>query len=679
MPKITIDGKEIEVPAGRTVFQACRDAGVEVPHFCFHERLAIAGNCRMCLVEMEKAPKPIASCAMPVADGMVIKTSTPQVIKARQGVMEFLLLNHPLDCPICDQGGECDLQDQAMAYGYDRGRTQEMRRAVKDKYMGPLVATEMTRCIHCTRCIRFVDEVAGVPELGGIGRGEGMEVTTYVEKALTSEMSGNIIDLCPVGALTSKPYAFTARPWELKKTESIDVLDGCGSAIRVDARGAEVMRIMPRLNESINEEWLADKPRFAYDGLKRQRLDRPYVRKGGKLQPVSWQEALSVVAQKLKSTSPDKIGAIAGDLVDVESTYALKKLLSSLGVTSMDCRQDGAKIDPSQRAGYIFNTTIAGIEQADACLIVGADLRKEAPLVMSRIRKRYLQTGMPVSLIGPRVDLTVKFEHISQDANIIEQIAAGRHPYAEKLKSAKKPMIIVGMGALQRADGAAILAECRKLAESCNMIQPDWNGFNVLHLTGGRVGALDVGFVPQKGGFDVAGMLNGKLEVVYLLNADEIDTKKLGQAFVIYQGHHGDVGASRADVILPGAAYTEKDAIYVNTEGRPQQAFAAILPPGEAKDDWKIVRALSEHVGKTLPFNTLDELRLQLGKDHPIFVTIGDVTRASWGNFGMAGTIANTPFILPMPNYYMTDVISRNSVTMAKCAEEFVQQKKVAA
>lgn len=683
MPKLTIDGIELEVPAGRTVFQACRDAGVEVPHFCFHERLAIAGNCRMCLVEMEKAPKPIASCAMPVADGMVIKTNTPSVIKARQGVMEFLLLNHPLDCPICDQAGECDLQDQAMAYGYDRGRTLEMRRAVKDKYMGPLVGTEMTRCIHCTRCIRFVDEVAGVPELGGIGRGEGMEVSTYVEKALTSEMSGNIVDLCPVGALTSKPYAFTARPWELKKTESVDVLDACGAAIRVDTRGAEVMRIMPRLNEEINEEWLADKSRFAYDGLKRQRLDRPYVRKGGKLQPASWAEAFATIADKMKNTSPSKIAAIAGDLVDVESVYAMRKLFASIGIANMDCRQDGAHIDPAVRSGYLFNTTIAGIEQADACLVIASDLRREAPLIMSRLRKRYLQTGMPVALVGPKSDLTVKFDHIGADLSVIEQIASGKHPFAEKLKSAKKPIVILGMGALQRADGAAILAAARKLAESCNMIQPDWNGFNVLHLAAGRVGALDVGFVPQKGGLDTTGILNGassgKIDVVFLLNADEIDTKKLGNAFVVYQGHHGDAGAARADVILPGAAYTEKDAIYVNTEGRPQQAFAAILPPGEAKEDWKITRALSEHLGHALPFNNLNELRAALAKEHTIFALIGDVTAPVWGQFGAAGSISNQPVVLPVRNYYMTDVISRNSVTMAKCTEEFVQQKKVAA
>lgn len=671
MPKITIDGQEIEVPHGRTVFQACRDVNVEIPHFCFHERLAIAGNCRMCLVEMEKAPKPIASCAMPVADGMVIKTNTPNVIKARQGVMEFLLLNHPLDCPICDQGGECDLQDQAMAYGYDRGRTQEMRRAVKDKYMGPLVKTEMTRCIHCTRCIRFIDDVAGVPELGAIGRGESMEVTTYVEKALTSELSGNIIDLCPVGALTNAPYAFTARPWELRKTESIDVLDAVGAAIRVDVRGAEVMRIMPRLNEDVNEEWLADKSRFAYDGLKYQRLDKPYLRKNGKLTPVSWPEALSAVAEKLAKTAPEKIGVIAGDLIDVETAYSLRRLLDSLGINNRDCRQDGAALDPTTRASYVFNSTIAGIDQTDAVLIIGSDIKREAPLVMARLRKRYLQTGMPIGVIGESVALTAKAEHLGESPSVLNDIISGKHLFAGKLKSAKKPMLILGMAALRRADGAAILAATRQLADDCNIVQADWNGFNVLHLAAGRVGALDMGFVPGQGGKTSHQMLQGGLDVVYLLGADEIDTNKFANAFVIYQGHHGDAGAERADVILPGAAYTEKDATYVNTEGRVQQAFGAIMPPGEAREDWKIIRALSEGVGRVLPWNNLLELRQKLSAEYPFMTAVGDAPHNEWKNFGATGTIDAAPLSLAIKNYYMTCPISRNSVTMAKCTEEF--------
>jgi len=608
---------------------------------------------------------------MPVSDGMVIKTNTASVIKARQGVMEFLLLNHPLDCPICDQGGECDLQDQAMAYGYDRGRTQEMRRAVKDKYMGPLVKTEMTRCIHCTRCIRFIDEIAGVPELGAIGRGEGMEVTTYVEKALTSELSGNIIDLCPVGALTNAPYAFTARPWELRKTESIDVLDAVGAAIRVDVRGAEVMRIMPRLNEEINEEWLADKSRFAYDGLKYQRLDRPYLRKNGKLTPVSWPEALSAAAEKIKNTTPDKVGVIAGDLVDVETVYGMRRLLDGMGINNRDCRQDGAALDPKNRAGYIFNTTIAGIEQADAVLIIGCDLKREAPLVMARLRKRYLQTGMPVAVIGQNASLTIKTEHLGESPAVLADIAAGKHPLAEKLKSAQKPMLILGMAALRRADGAAILAAARQLAENCNMIQADWNGFNVLHLAAARVGALDIGFVPAQAGKDVNQILQGGMDVVYLLGADEIDTTKLGQAFVIYQGHHGDVGAERADLILPGAAYTEKDAIYVNTEGRAQLAFGAIMPPGEAREDWKIIRALSEALGKSLPWNNLSELRAHLAKDYAQFAVLGNVVKSKWVSFGTPGSITAAPLSSAFKNYYMTCAISRNSVTMAKCTQEF--------
>ncbi len=683
MPKITIDGKEIEVPAGRTVFQACREAGVEIPHFCFHERLNIAGNCRMCLVEMEKAPKPIASCAMPVADGMVIKTSTPSVIKARQGVMEFLLLNHPLDCPICDQGGECDLQDQAMAYGYDRGRTQEMRRAVKDKYMGPLVETVMTRCIHCTRCIRFIDEVAGVPELGAVGRGEGMEVTTFVEKSLTSELSGNIIDLCPVGALTSKPYAFTARSWELKKTESVDVLDAVCANIRVDSRGAEVMRVVPRLNEEINEEWLADKSRFAYDGLRRQRLDKPYLRKNGKLQAVSWDEALGAAAQKLQAAGAQKTAAIAGDLCDVESVYALKKLMHGLGVQNLDCRQDGAAIDPANRAGYVFNTTIAGIDQADACLIIGSDLRKEAPLVMARLRKRYLQNGLKVALIGQDADMTCKYVYLGNDATLLDKIAKGDHPFAAHLKSAKKPMLILGAGALRRKDGSAILAAARQIAENCNMIQPEWNGFNMLHLAAGRVGALDVGFVPGKGALGrdaiLAGCQSGAIEVLYLLGADELPMDKLGKAFVIYQGHHGDAGAHRADLILPGAAYTEKDAIYVNTEGRPQFGFAAILPPGEAKEDWKIIRALSENSAKALPFDNLQQLRESLANEFPQFEAMDKTAQNPWGQFGVSGKIDAGGFTQAVGNYYMTDPISRASVTMAKCTDEFTHGNKAKA
>src|SRR5260221_129221 len=586
MPKLTIDGQEIEVPPGTTVLQACQRLGVEVPHFCFHERLAIAGNCRMCLVEQEKSPKPVASCAMPATDNMVIHTKSEKAQKARKGVMEFLLINHPLDCPICDQGGECDLQDQAMAYGFDRGRFEENKRAVKDKDFGPLIKTSMNRCIHCTRCIRFATEIAGVEELGATGRGENMEIGTYIEKALTSELSGNMIDLCPVGALTSKPYAFISRPWELRKTETIDVLDAVGGNIRVDARGPQVMRVLPRLNEEINEEWISDKGRFAVAGLGHKRRDGPYLRRDGKLVEASWGEAFAVIGERFGKLPATKIAALAGDLADVESMLALKELMAGLGSTNLDCRQDGAKLDPSCRAGYLFNTTIAGIEQADACLLIGTNPRWEAALVNARLRKRHLMGGFKVAAIGPALDLTFKVEPLGAGPELVDDLADGRHGWAEVLKAAKKPMLILGMGALARPDGAQILASARRLAAETNMVQEDWNGFNVLHSAAARVGGLDIGFVPASGGRDrdaiLAGCATGEIEAVYLLGADEIDMSRLGHAFVVYQGHHGDAGAPRADVVLPGAAYTGKDAIYINTRGRVQAARCAGFPPGDA-------------------------------------------------------------------------------------------------
>ncbi len=677
MPKLTIDGLELEVEPGLTVLQACEMAGVEIPRFCYHERLSVAGNCRMCLVEMEKSPKPIASCAMPVADGMVIRTDTPLVKKARQGVMEFLLINHPLDCPICDQGGDCDLQDQSMAYGFDRSRFHENKRAVTDKYLGPLIKTVMTRCIHCTRCVRFITEVAGVEELGAMGRGEHLEIGTYVEKALTSEMSANIIDLCPVGALTSKPYAFAARPWELTKTESIDVMDAVGSSIRVDARGREVMRVLPRLNEDVNEEWISDKTRFACDGLKRQRLDRPYVRRDGKLQAASWPEALGVVADRLKATPGERIAAIAGDLADMEAMLARKDLRGGLGVTSLDCRQDGAALDASCRAGYLFNSTIAGIERVDALLIVGSNPRHEAAVLNSRIRKRWLTGKLKVGVIGPQVELTYKTDYLGAGPDTLKQVADGAHPFAETLTAAEHPMIIVGQGALARRDGAAVLGLARRIAERFGMVKDGWNGFNVLHTAAARVGGLELGFLPGPGGRDVAGILDaassGALDVVYLLGADEIDMNRLGNAFVVYQGHHGDAGAHRADVILPGAAYTEKNATYINTEGRVQQTRLAGFPPGDAREDWAILRALSELAGKRLPYDNLAQLRTRLMQIAPRFGRLGSVEVASWGSFGGDGTLDGAPFRSPIENFYMTDPISRASETMAECTMTFVQ------
>jgi len=675
MPKLTINGSEVEVPPGFTVLQACQANGVEVPHFCFHERLAIAGNCRMCLVEMEKSPKPIASCAMPVAEGMVIRTNSERAQKARKGVMEFLLINHPLDCPICDQGGECDLQDEAVAYGFDRGRFLENKRAVKDKNFGPLVKTSMNRCIHCTRCIRFAQEIAGAPELGATGRGEDMEIGTYIEHALTSELSGNIIDLCPVGALTSKPYAFVTRSWELRKTESIDVLDAVGANIRVDSRGPQVLRILPRLNEDVNEEWLGDRGRFAVDGLMKRRLDRPYVRRDGKLQEASWVEAFAAITARMKGVSGDRIAAIAGDLCDVESMLALKDLMVSLGSPHLDCRQDGAKLTAGVRSGYVFNTGIAGIEQADVCLLIGTNPRWEAALVNARLRKRYLQGGFKVFNIGPKLDLTFPVTQLGLGPEVLTDLADGNHSWVETLRQAKRPMLIIGQGALARPDGAEILGLARQLAEQAGLVREDWNGFNVLHLAAARVGGLDLGFVPGEGGRDVAGILegaeSGAIEVVYLLGADEIDTSKLGSAFVIYQGHHGDAGAARADVVLPGAAYTEKDGTWVNTEGRVQLGRKAVFAPGEAREDWTILRALSDPLGHKLPYDTLGQLRQRLIAVNPVFAHIDDVAPAAWGAFGSVGKGAGEAFTYPIQNYYMTDTISRASPTMAACTESY--------
>jgi NADH-quinone oxidoreductase subunit G len=676
MPKLTIDGLEIEVAPGTSVLQACEQLGIEVPRFCYHERLTVPANCRMCLVEMEKAPKPIASCAMPAGEGMVIKTNTETVRKARRGVMEFLLINHPLDCPICDQGGECDLQDQAMAYGFDRGRYTEAKRAVTDKNMGPLIKTIMTRCIHCTRCIRFMDEIAGVPELGAVGRGEHMEVTNFIEKGLASELSGNLADVCPVGALTHKPYAFAARPWELRKTESVDVLDAVGTNIRIDSRGAEVLRIEPRLNEDVNEEWLADKSRYAYDGLKRQRLDRPYVRIDGKLRAVTWPEAFNAIRARLEGLPGKKLAAITGDLVDAEATLALKDLMGALGTPNLDCRQDGARFDVTAPVGWRFNTGIAGIEKADVILLVGTFPRWEAPLINARIRKRYLMGGLKVAVIGQAKDDTYPVTRLGTDAATLAALADGNHPFAETLRAAKNPMLILGTGAVARPDGLAVHGLARRVAETFAMVREDWNGFNLLHTAAGRVGALEVGFLPGDGGLDVHGILDGcasgDVEVVYLLGADEVPAEKFGKAFVIYQGHHGDRGAHRADVILPGSAYTEKNATYVNTEGRAQHARMAAFPVGEAREDWKIVRALSEVLGHRLPYDTLQQLRRRLADTSPVFHAVDRLSPATWAPFGGTGPIDPAPFASPVANYYMTDPISRASITMARCTDELL-------
>jgi NADH-quinone oxidoreductase subunit G len=675
MPKLTIDGIEVEVAPGSTILQAAEQAGIEIPRFCYHERLSIAGNCRMCLVEVEKTPpKPIASCSYPAAEGMVVHTDSPMVRNGRRGVMEFLLINHPLDCPICDQGGECDLQDQAMGFGADRSRYDENKRAVPDKNLGPLVKTSMNRCIHCTRCIRFITEVAGVPDLGATARGEHMEVGTYVEKALGSELSGNIIDLCPVGALTSKPYAFVARPWELQKVDSIDVLDAVGANIRIDARGTEVLRILPRINEDVNEEWLGDKSRFAIDGLKRRRLDRPWVRENGKLKAATWDQAFDAIAAKLKTLSGDRIGAIAGDLVDAESVLALKDLLTSLGSANVDCRQDGARLDPSRRDFYCFNTTIAGIEEADAILLIGSNPRKEAPVLNARIRKVWSAHRIPVGVIGSETDLTYPVTHLGAEPSLLTDLHNGTHAFAQILANAKKPMIVVGQGALTRPDGAAILAASWRLAAHVGALSQDWHGFNVLHTAAGRVGALDLGFVPGPDGKSVDAMLNGGVDLLWLLGADGFDSARIAAGtFVVYQGHHGDAGAQRADVILPGAAYTEKSGTYVNTEGRAQRGFRAIFPPGDAREDWTILRAFSAVIGKTLPYDTIEALRARMEQINPVFGRIGFLPRFGCsdhtGPSGDPAVLSDAPLASSVPNYYVTDPISRSSPTMAACVE----------
>ena len=663
--KVTVDGIEVEVEAGTTIMQACEEAGAEIPRFCYHERLSVAGNCRMCLVEVENAPKPVASCAMPVAPDMVVSTTSDTVKTAREGVMEFLLINHPLDCPICDQGGECDLQDQALGFGGDASRFEDNKRAVENKNMGPLVKTIMTRCIHCTRCVRFAQEVAGVPEIGAIGRGEDMEITTYLEASLDSELSGNVIDLCPVGALTSRPYAFTARPWELRKTETIDVMDALGSNIRVDMRGREAMRIMPRNHDDVNEEWLSDKSRFVWDGLNTQRLDRPFIRRDGKLVPASWDEAFDLVESKLKGKG-DKTAAIAGDLVCAEGQFALKGLMDALESPHVDCRQDGAKIS-GPRGNYLFNASIAGIEEADALLLIGSNPRLEAPVLNARIRKRYLAGNFPIASIGEAVDLTYKAEFIGAGADTLADLLAGKQSFADTLKNTENPMIIVGQGALTRDDGAAVLASAIELAEKTGA------SFNMLHTAAARVAGLDLGLVPGEGGFDVAAMQeaaqSGALENVILYGADEIAGASLGNAFVVYIGSHGDRGAHRADVILPAAAYTEKQATYVNTEGRAQMTEQAATPPGEAREDWKIFRALSARLDVTLPYDNLNELRAAMYEAAPHLAQLDEIVAADAPQAPSHDGLGTDAFTYAVSDFYFTNPIARASAIMADCAK----------
>jgi len=653
MPKVTVDGVEIEVPQGATVLQACELAGKEIPRFCYHERLSIAGNCRMCLVEVAPGPpKPQASCALPAADGQAIKTDTAMVKKAREGVMEFLLINHPLDCPICDQGGECDLQDQAMAYGRSASRYDENKRAVEDKYMGPIVKTAMTRCIQCTRCIRFADEVAGTPEMGMLYRGEDSQVTSYLEKALTSELSGNLVDLCPVGALLAKPYSFEARPWELRKIPGIDVMDALGTNIRFDVRQRQVMRILPRINDAVNEEWAHDKTRHHVDALVRNRLDRPWLREGGKLRAATWGEALNALAGRMKSAGK-KVAAIAGDLLDAETMYAARKLLEGQGSTLLEGRQTGLDYDVSSLAAVRFNTPIAELENADAILLVGANTRWEAPLVNTRLRKA-ARRGAQVFAIGPVADLAFPVTWLGEDLKLL-----GKLP--DVFAKAQRPVMIVGPGALAAgALGAALKA-------SGPFVKSGWNGFNVLHISAARMAGLILGYA-QKGG--LADIEAAKPEVVLLLGADEVPEGKFAKAYRVYVGHHGDKGAAHADLVLPAAAYSEKHGTYVNIEGRVQRGERAVFPPGDAREDWSIFRALSELLGSPLPFDNFDELRAAMTRDFPQ-LGIDGIIDLPWSPPSLAAK-ADGPVGYPIKDFYLTNAICRASPTMQRCSEELV-------
>jgi NADH-quinone oxidoreductase subunit G len=682
MATLTIDGIEVTVEAGATVLQACEKAGAEIPRFCYHERLSIAGNCRMCLVELEKSPKPIASCAMPAGEGMVIHTKTATVKKAREGVMEFLLINHPLDCPICDQGGECDLQDQAIGYGSGLSRYDEPKRAVKDKNMGPLISTTMTRCIHCMRCVRFATEVAGAEELGALGRGECSEVTTYLEGSLNSEMSGNVIDLCPVGALTSKPYAFTARSWELKKTETIDIMDAVGSNIRLDSRGNQIMRILPRLNEGINEEWISDKTRFHYDGLRKNRLDSVFVKGGGKvgkLKPSTWQDAFKAIKKAAKGVSGDGYGALIGDLADVEAMFSLKTLLAELGSKNIECRLDGSSGQTDARSSYVFNTSIGGIEHADACLLVGCDPRIEATLINSRLRKRVRAGGFEIANVGPKADLGYPVAELGNDFNFLAQVLVGTHKFSKILRDAKSPMVIIGQRALKGKNGVGVMAACLELAEKYGVVRDDWSGLNVLQHAASRVGALDLGLT--NGG--VENVLSDNTKIVFLLGADNVDADSLKGKFVVYLGSHGDAGASLADVVLPTASYAEKQATYINTEGRVQRTAQAIFPPGDAREDWSVVRALADVFGVDVGFNNMSELRAKLYDAYP---HIKDEDVLATSDFkGFAGkavmkmgavTSIAAEIEANIGGYYMTNPICRSSDILHDVVANIAEQEK---
>ncbi|KAF3445174.1 hypothetical protein FNV43_RR14868 [Rhamnella rubrinervis] len=665
--EVFVDGYPVKIPKGMTVLQACEVAGVDIPRFCYHSRLSIAGNCRMCLVEVEKSPKPVASCAMPALPGMKIKTDTPLAKKAREGVMEFLLMNHPLDCPICDQGGECDLQDQSMAFGSDRGRFTEMKRSVVDKNLGPLVKTVMTRCIQCTRCVRFATEVAGVEDLGMLGRGSGEEIGTYVEKLMTSELSGNVIDICPVGALTSKPFAFKARNWELKGTESIDVTDAVGSNIRIDSRGPEVMRIVPRLNEDINEEWISDKTRFCYDGLKRQRLNDPMIRGAdGRFKPVSWRDALAVVAEIAHQVKPEEIVGIAGQLSDAESMMALKDFLNKLGSNNVWCERNGMFADADLRSGYLMNTSIAELEKADVFLLVGTQPRVEAAMVNARIRKTVRATHAKVGYVGPPADLNYDHQHLGTGPQTLVEIAEGRHFFSSALLNAKNPVIIVGAGLFNRKDKDTIFSSVETIAKKANVVRSDWNGLNVLLLSAAQAAALDLGLVPE------SEKCLESAKFIYLMGSDDANLEKIpDDAFVVYQGHHGDQSVYRANVILPASAFSEKEGTYENTEGCTQQTMPAVPTVGDARDDWKIIRALSEVAGVRLPYDTIGAIRSRIKTVAPNLLHVDEREPATFSTSlkpQSTHEMSSEPFATAVENFYMTDSITRASKIMAQCS-----------
>ena len=671
MFKLKVNDIDIEVEEGLTVLQACEQAGAEIPRFCYHEKLSIAGNCRMCLVEMEKSPKPIASCAMPAADGMVIKTNTTKVEKARKGVMEFLLANHPLDCPVCDQGGECDLQDQSMFYGIDKSRFKENKRYVPEKYMGPLIKTQMTRCIHCTRCIRFATEVAGVPELGAIGRGENMEITTYLEKSMESEMSANVIDLCPVGALTSKPYVFEARPWELKKTETIDVMDAVGSNIRVDTYGWEVKRVLPRINEEINEEWISDKTRYACDGLKNQRLDAPYVKENNKFQKTTWENVYKKIFDKVSTTPSEKIAGITGDMTNMETLYAIKEFFEkTIKSENLDSRPENYYVNSTDRNNYIFNSKINGIEDSDLIILIGTNPRFEATILNTRIRKSYLLNKTEIFSFGNIGDLTYPYEVIENKTNVLKEIINNNNKLSEKIINSKKPLIIVGQSVLKSKSGAYIFEELKNYLSLKDKINDNWNSLNILSTNASTVGSYDLGIFSSNNGKNLTleKIKKNKFEILFLFGQEDLKFKKINE-FIIYVGSHGDRGAEIADVILPGAAYTEQDGYFTNLEGKVQKAYKASYPPGEAKEDWQIINELSALIKRNSLYSNKNELISSMFNYLKLHKQKNDFQIPNYEFFDEKITVDKI-------DYYHSNSIARASKTMNECKNIRVNLKK---